>query len=226
MNIELVNRKWFLWLECVTLFIVIPLLFWMRVVSTPLILIPVFILCVPATIWLGKKHGFTLTIFWYGDRAAEREQLRKIIIRFCLLAVLFFAILLAWYPDHLFDLPRNMTMFWLLLIVLYPLFSVYPQELLYRAFFFHRYRSLFKNKIYLLLLNALMFGWMHIVFHNMLAIIFTFIGAFLFADTYRKTRSLRLTCLEHALYGNLLFTLGYGEAFLYKPLLQLFSGLS
>ena len=219
------NNKWWLWCECLSVFLVIPVLLWLRLFTTPLIMLPLFILCIPVTIWLGKEYGFSWALFWRGELEAERRQLRKIIKRFLVNALLLIGLLLLCYPEHLFDLPRNMTLLWLLIIVLYPLFSVYPQELLYRTFFLRRYRSLFKNQRYVVLLNALLFGWMHIVFHNVLAVVFTFIGALLFADTYRNTRSLRLTCLEHAMYGNLLFTLGYGQAFLFGSLLDYFNRL-
>lgn len=219
------NSKWLLWFECIAIFTVIPILLWMRLISIPLILIPVFVFCLPAAIWLGRKYGFSRATFWCDDIKAERKQLRIIIKRFLFNSVLLLAVLLVWYPEHLFDLPRKMTLFWLLLIVLYPLFSVYPQELLFRAFFFHRYRSLFKKQQHLILMNAILFGWMHIVLHNVLAVFYTIIAGLLFADTYNKTKSLRLTCLEHALYGDLIFTLGYGQTFLFEPLLHHFNGL-
>ena len=222
---SVLNNKAWLWLECLVIFVGIPVLLWLRLLITPLIMIPLFIVCIPAGIWLGRRYGFTRATFWQGDPAEERVQLRRIIKRFLFNALLLVGLLLLCYPQHLFDLPRNMTMLWLLIIVLYPLFSVYPQELLYRTFFLQRYQALFRDPRYLVLLNALLFGWMHIVFHNVLAVVFTLIGGLLFADTYRKTRSLRLTCLEHALYGNLLFTLGYGQAFLFTPLLDYFKGL-
>ncbi len=38
-------------------------------------------------------------------------------------------------------------------------------------------------------------------------------GGWLFADTYRQSRSLWLVCLEHALYGDLIFTIGLGTFF-------------
>ena len=100
-------------------------------------------------------------------------------------------------------------------MMLYPVFSVYPQELLYRGFFYMRYGALAGPQT-IFVLNALLFGWMHIVFHNLLAVVFSVIAGLLLADTYRKTRSLRLTCLEHTLYGWLIFTFGYGKAFLYE----------
>ena len=196
---------------------VIPWLLWLRVVNTPLILIPVFIVCLPASVWLARKYGRSRTTFWSGDKQAERRQLRRIIGRLPIIAALLLAVVYFAYPDRLFDMPRDMTRFWLLLMLAYPLFSVYPQELLYRAFFLHRYQPLFKSSRYLLLVNAVLFGWMHIVFHNLLAVVFTVIGGVMFADTYHKSQSLRLTCLEHALYGMLIFTLGYGQAFLYRP---------
>ncbi len=213
----------YLWLEFVGIFIVIPLLVWQRVIDTPLIMIPVILVCIPATIWLVKKHGFTRKLFWLGDRDAEYTHIITIINRFLLISIVLFFIVFLAYPLHLFDMPRNMTRTWLLLLLIYPVISVYPQELLYRVFFFHRYKGLLKNPQILFVLNAVLFGWMHIVFHNLLAVIFSIVAGLLFADTYRKTQSMRLTCLEHTLYGYLIFTLGYGEAFLSEPWLRMLS---
>jgi len=39
----------------------------------------------------------------------------------------------------------------------------------------------------------------------------TFIGGVLFAYTYQKTKSTALVAIEHAVYGNWLFTVGMGE---------------
>lgn len=89
--------------------------------------------------------------------------------------------------------------------------------------FFKRYDGLLQKPQNFIMLNALLFGWMHIVFHNVLAVVFSIFAGLLFADTYRKTQSLRLTCLEHTLYGYLIFTLGYSEAFLYEAWLRSFS---
>lgn len=211
------NKKWILLLECSGIFLLIPLLLWLRIVDTPLIMIPLILICIPVTLWLGKKYGFTSTVFWAGEWKAERCQLNTIINRFLIIAFVLYMIIFSVYPLHMFDLPRNATGLWLMLMVFYPIVSVYPQELLYRTFFFRRYESLFRQPQILLLSNAFLFGWMHIVFHNYLASIFSMIAGILFADTYRRTRSLRLTCLEHTLYGYLIFTLGYGEAFLYEP---------
>jgi membrane protease YdiL (CAAX protease family) len=53
----------------------------------------------------------------------------------------------------------------------------------------------------------------HIIFGNWLAIALCLIGGFLFSFTYRNTGSLLLTCVDHALFGNFLFTIGLGKYF-------------
>ena len=53
-------------------------------------------------------------------------------------------------------------------------FSVYPQELIYRTFYFHRYSSLFRNKTLFIFLNAILFSLAHLFFRNALVLILTF----------------------------------------------------
>ena len=98
-------------------------------------------------------------------------------------------------------------------MVLYPLLSVYPQELFFRAFFFHRYRRLFGQGMATVVASALLFGFVHIVFGNWISILLSSVGGMLFARTYFHSGSLALTCIEHALYGNFIFTIGLGEFF-------------
>jgi uncharacterized protein len=98
-------------------------------------------------------------------------------------------------------------------VILYPVFSVYRQELLYRAFFFHRYKPLFGDGTGMIAASAAVFGFAHIIFGNWVTIAMTAIGGVLFGCTYRKTGSLVLTCLEHALFGDLIFTVGIGQFF-------------
>jgi len=43
-------------------------------------------------------------------------------------------------------------------------------------------------------------------------------GGWLFGGTYRRSRSLGLVCLEHALYGDLIFTVGLGQYFFHGAL--------
>ena len=116
-------------------------------------------------------------------------------------------------PELLFSFVKRAPVFWALVMLLYPLVSVYPQELLFRAFFFHRYQPLFGNGWGMVLVSALAFGFVHIIFGNRLAVILSILGGFLFSLTYSQTGSLLVTCLDHAIFGNFLFTIGLGQFF-------------
>jgi len=65
----------------------------------------------------------------------------------------------------------------------------------------------------MILANAASFAFMHIIFHNPIAVIFTFVGGALFAWRYYQTRSLFVSSVEHALYGCWMFTVGLGQYF-------------
>jgi len=122
--------------------------------------------------------------------------------------------LLTWWccPERLFDLAASDPLLLMVVLIAYPLFSVIPQEIVFRHFFFYRYETLLNQKV-LLLANAVLFAYVHVAFGNLLAVALTFIGGVLFALTYDKSRSLLLVSIEHALYGSAIFTLGLGAFF-------------
>ncbi len=112
--------------------------------------------------------------------------------------------------EQLFFVLRNNSKLWVVILFVYSFFSVYPQELIYRTFFFQRYRSMFKSDAFFIFLNAIVFSLAHIFFKNTLVMLLTFIGGLLFAFTFTKTKSTLLVSIEHALYGCWLFTVGMG----------------
>ncbi len=113
--------------------------------------------------------------------------------------------------DKLFCVPINNPKLWIGILFVYTFLSVWPQEFIYRTFFFSRYESIFKNKKLLIFINAILFCLAHLFFKNTLVIVLTFIGGLLFGLTYLKTKSTLLVSIEHALYGNWLFTVGMGQ---------------
>jgi membrane protease YdiL (CAAX protease family) len=116
-------------------------------------------------------------------------------------------------PDSLFDFPRQKTAVWLVVMVAYPLISVVPQEIIYRAFFCRRYAPLFDNGAGMALASALVFGFAHIVFGNVIAVVLTLAGGWLFARTFQHTRSVPCVAVQHALFGATIFTVGLGNYF-------------
>ena len=107
-------------------------------------------------------------------------------------------------------LPRERPWVLVFIAIVYPVFSAYPQEILSRAFFFHRYRALFPNSATLVTLNAVAFMWLHCPFWSIEALALTLPGGFLFAYTYLKTKSALAAGIEHALYGWWAFFTGLG----------------
>jgi len=63
--------------------------------------------------------------------------------------------------------------------ILYPIFSVIPQEIIFRVLFFERYSCLFKNQFLYLILNSIIFAFIHLVFQNFHAFFITLITLFL-----------------------------------------------
>ncbi|GIF19041.1 membrane protease YdiL (CAAX protease family) [Actinoplanes tereljensis] len=115
--------------------------------------------------------------------------------------------------DHLFDLPRREPLLWLAIVIFYPLVSVYPQELLFRAFLLHRYAPVFGTGLAAAAASAVAFGFAHLLFGNVLAVVATIAGGWLFARRYQRTGSLLVVSVEHALYGLTIFTVGLGQYF-------------
>jgi len=112
--------------------------------------------------------------------------------------------------DNLFIAPKTKPKLWITILFIYSFLSVYPQELIYRTFYFKRYNTLFKNKNLFMFVNAIVFSLAHLFFRNPLVIILTFIGGILFAITYHQTKSTLLVSIEHALFGCWLYTVGMG----------------
>ncbi|MDD2266314.1 CPBP family intramembrane glutamic endopeptidase [Sulfuricurvum sp.] len=160
---------------------------------------------------LAKDTSFDRQNFWRKESIGSFFQ--PLLIQFLVISLILCLLLYFLKPEWLFLLMREKTLLWIAILFFYPLFSVYPQEIVYRAFFFHRYHVLFPNQQAMILVNAFVFGYMHIIFHNWIAVILTLGGGFLFANLYAKTHSLALLFIAHSLYGCMLFTLGLGQFF-------------
>ena len=204
------SRLLLLVLEFSAIFVVVPLLVYYRVV--PNAPIPYLVLA-----------GFCAFVFLRHDPTFEQSRLFSwgpvdpLLLPLFLRDAVFVAFLGAavWLfaPELLFSLVRRAPLFWVLIMLLYPLLSVYPQELLYRAFFFHRYQPLFGSGWGMLLASAFAFGFAHIILGNWISVALCLIGGLLFALTYQHSGSFLLTCLDHALFGNFIFTIGLGQFF-------------
>lgn len=196
--------------EFCTVFVGLPLLIYYKVL--PNLPIP-YLLVMALGAFLVLHYDPSFASSQLTNWASVRPHLVPLLLRDAVfLAILGLGVRL-FAPELLFSLVKRAPILWAAIMLLYPLLSVYPQELIYRAFLFHRYQPLFGSGWALLLASALAFGFVHIIFGNWLAVGLCVIGGFLFALTYQHSGSLLLACLDHALFGNFLFTIGLGRFF-------------
>ena len=134
-------------------------------------------------------------------------------LKLIVIAILTTGYVFVMQPSSLFCVPLSNPALWVTILLVYSFLSVWPQEIIYRTFFFNRYGHFFNDKRLLILVNAIVFSLAHLLLRNALVIVLTFIGGLLFAYTFKKTKSTTLVSIEHALYGNWLFTVGMGQMF-------------
>lgn len=193
-------------IEFIVIFILLPLIFYLKLLPSYLIIPALWGVTIYA--WYTLKSDGVETVY----KKIYPFDLNFMLIRFIGVAIFLTLIVYIFYEDKLFNFMLEKTNLYILVMVLYPILSVIPQEYVFRRFFFYRY-DFFKSKNFLIYVNALAFGFVHLAFGNFLAVGLTVLGGYIFAKTYTKTKSLTLVSIEHALYGNFIFTIGLGEFF-------------
>ena len=204
------SSPWTLIVELVLLFLLLPLAFRFKSFSFPPI--PALWLLAGYCLYrLLRDPAFDRKLLW--NSRALQGVAPQVLLIFCLAAVLVGAAVYFFAPGMLFNFVKRAPALWALVMVLYPVLSVYPQGVIYRAFFLERYRTLFPNSVLLIVASAVAFSFAHIIFRNPLAIVFTLVGGLLFAWRYAESGSLFTSSFEHALYGCWMFTIGLGQYF-------------
>lgn len=186
--------------------------------------------------------GLVLFVLLWFDRRFDRRSLwnspafKKELPRIVATALIAFGIMVgfaayvseqAWAPtrngavavEPLGFALRNPEML-LIICVLYPLFSVYPQEIILRTFFFHRYTPLFGKGWPTTIASALTFAWVHVLFVadrgdalQWIPVYLCVPAGLLFGYTYNKTKSTIASACEHAMVGDLMWIAGLGWYF-------------
>ncbi len=167
--------------------------------------------------FLGFAYVIFLLIKVYGNKFRIASNINwksfwiQVFIKFSIIGLA--TIVYMWFTakSDLFHVLFQKPKLWVIILFVYAMFSVYPQELIYRTFYFQRYDSLFKSKSLFIFVNAMVFSLAHIFYKNPLVLLITFLGGILFALTYDNTKSTLLVSIEHAIYGCWLFTVGMGS---------------
>lgn len=207
-------------LEYTALYLLLPLTLWYIFYHTdaqppPLLLLPLlFVGTIACTTYLLLSKSFDNRSLWSGPppNGALRKAIPFLWI-FPPAALATVAFVAVYDSALLFEFVRERPVIWIFVMLLYPVLSVYPQGIIWRVFLFHRYKPLFRSPRLLITASAIAFSWLHVIFNNPIAVLFTLPGGLLFARTYLKTQSAGAASIEHALYGCFVFTAGLGQFF-------------
>lgn len=210
-SVEVMNRSAARrWAEMVVMFGVAPVVV-AQTLGGVYVFPAIWTLAAICLVVLLRDKGFDRGELW--NRRGVRAGWREIAMRGAAVAGLLVGVQAIADRGLLFGLVRERPLLWGVIMVAYPVLSVYPQEVAFRAFFSRRYRGLFGREGAYIAVNAAAFGWAHLIMHNWLAVGMSAVGGVLLAQTYERRRSLGAVWLEHTVYGWALFTVGWGAWF-------------
>ncbi|MFH1034202.1 MAG: CPBP family glutamic-type intramembrane protease [Pseudomonadota bacterium] len=206
------RRRAWLWAECLTLFFLAPLVAVLLRQHLAHRVIPVVLgLAGLSVLYLWREKGFDLGRLWRAEGLVAHA--RGILLGPLLALPVLIMLTYVLSQDKLFYFPLAHPQAWLALLIIYPLLAAYPQEVVFRGFFFRRYRQLFPQPWVMVLASGLSFGLAHLWYGNWVAPVISGLGGLLFGYRYLRSRSLLAVGLEHALWGLALFTVGLGWFF-------------
>src|SRR5688572_4634974 len=146
----------FLFLELVTLFVIFPLLYFFQLIPLHKIIPLVILFAYCVTVLVLQKNENP-------QRFKSKANWKAIVIRFILISILILLWIKHFSSQPLFtDLMANKQLLFMTLV--YPFASAFPQEVIFREFFFQRYKPLFKKYINLIVINIILFSFSHIYF--------------------------------------------------------------
>lgn len=202
-------KNWGLAVEGIVLFLGLPLLIFWDLIPLPKIsmLILVAGYC-GYQLWRDPTFGRGLL-----RRVSPSSAARDILIRTPVIILALSLIIWLLNSNLFFAFPAERPVMWMVVMILYPILSALPQELIYRTYFFHRYGDFISLKYGTVIASATAFSFVHIIYDNWWAVGLSFLAGLLFGITYKRTESLFWVTVEHAIYGCLVFTLGLGSYF-------------
>lgn len=138
----------------------------------------------------------------------------RIILIFTAITALFSILIVqALIPQQFLSMPTYRPGLWLMIMLLYPILSAFPQEIIFRSLFFERYGALFPNANVAIVMNGVVFALGHLFFFNWVTILMTGIGGAIMGWAYLRNRTIGLPLVLHGVAGQIIFTVGLGIYF-------------
>lgn len=201
-------------LELIALFIALPLgLVGLKASGIRVSPLPVLWLATAGCLflfWIARRSGTTTEPS--GARTWSRKRaLVEVTVTVLAGGPLLFLLYELISDQPAFTFPANNPMVWVIVLVAYPLLSVVPQGIVFRRWFASRYRLALGSGVGMIVVGAVCFGFSHVIFLNPTAPLLTLVGGAIFLRTYLRSGSGWIADLQHALLGDIAFTIGYGQ---------------
>ena len=205
-----------LWVEMNALFLGIPIVVALWVQQLGGWLMPLLgvigIACL--AVLLADKQFKRFRLWHFADFKTHLGATLKVFIPWaCLTMALVYLI----KPDIFMQWPIEQPALWVTTLLIYPIVSVIPQEIIFRTFFFHRYKRIMPSKHVRWAVSTFAFGLAHLVYGNWIAVVVSWFGGALFGYRYMQTRSTPMVVIEHAIWGSFMFTVGLGTYLVVAP---------
>ena len=203
-QINLMHRAWYKWIELSLLYIIFPLLIVLNLVDLKyrwflfaftFIYIILLIKSLKPALKDFKIIGF------------EISTLLKWLLIYAL-GVLIIVLLL--YVEDIITL--KLSIIYLVVFIAYPLISAPIQEIFFRSFYFYRYSNL-TNQSIIIFLNILLFAFYHKIYGGWISVVLSFAGGIIITFIYLKYNSFWWACFCHGIFGFIVFVLGLGKYF-------------
>ena len=196
--------------EYVLLFFGIPLVMFLvkRFPLPSILLIPILVFIILILRFRTDFRWKELVYLGISRRQLARDGIILLASALCLTGWV-----LVLLPGRFLNLPKGNPLIWIAICTFYPVFSAYPQEIIYRTFIFRRYGGLFRGKWILIAASGISFSFAHILYYHPISMILTLVAGIYLASTFARTRSVLYSAILHAVLGVIVFTVGMGEYF-------------
>lgn len=197
------------WVEFIAFYVILPVV--LAVAMPHHWFFPVLFAMTAAGAWLlTRTQGFS----WGELRGGWRGLDWRLLAGFGVLtAAVSTGIVEAFVPGQFLGLVRRNPAFFAVIVVLYPILSALPQEVLFRVLYFRRYGAMLPKGAAGLVLNGVVFSLAHLMFWSWVVSLMTFVGGIIFAWAYEWRGSFALASALHAVAGWILFGVGLGAFF-------------
>jgi len=198
-----------LWAEFLGLYVAAPVA--MAVFLPPALMFPVlFLFTSLGVILLHVTEGFQ----WHDlTRNLRKVDWRAVAGFAAVTAAVAAWVVLTRAPEAFLALPKYQPALLLMIVLLYPILSALPQEVVFRPLFFRRYGALLPGLKPAMVLNAGVFSLAHLMYWSWVVAVMTFFGGLAFAWAYEARRSFAMAVVLHSVAGWILFALGLGVWF-------------